>query len=54
MKKRQLKSLQLNKNTISNLNATRILGGVNNLEEEGSGVQGCQGMATRTACSASC
>ncbi|MFC4636375.1 hypothetical protein ACFO3O_20885 [Dokdonia ponticola] len=53
MKKRHLKSLELNKNTISNLTATRVLGGVG-FAEEGSGVEGCQGMATRTACSTGC
>ncbi|WP_299216657.1 class I lanthipeptide [uncultured Dokdonia sp.] len=54
MKKKNLKSLSLHKNTISKLNAIQVLGGINNLEEEGSGVEGCQGMATRTACSTAC
>ncbi len=53
MKKKHLKSLSLHKKTISKLNATQVLGGAN-LAEEGSGVQGCQGMATRTACSNAC
>lgn len=53
MKKNQLTSLTLHKKTISKLNATQILGGVG-FAEEGSGVEGCQGMATRTACSTGC
>jgi hypothetical protein len=54
MKKKNLKSLSLHKNTISKLSATRVLGGGPEFAEEGSNVQGCQGLATRTACSTAC
>ncbi len=55
MKKKNLKSLSLHKNTISQLNATRVQGGFGpEFAEEGSNVQGCQGLATRTACSTAC
>ena len=58
MKKQNLKSLTINKQTISKINAQAISGGKNALEEvsgsggsgNGSGVQGCQGCATRCPC----
>ena len=54
MKKNNLKSLSLHKNTISQLNAKQVLGGRPPFAEEGSNVQGCQGLATRTVCSNAC
>lgn len=53
MKKKNQKFLSLSKNTISKLSSMKIVGGVA-LEEQHSTVQGCQGAATRTACSNAC
>ncbi|MFT5891681.1 MAG: hypothetical protein ACI9Y7_001788 [Dokdonia sp.] len=53
MKKKNQKSLSLNKSTISRFTAMKVLGGVA-FEELHSTAQGCQGAATRTACSNAC
>lgn len=50
MKKRNLNSLCLNKKTILKFNLAEVVGGVNRSPVEHSGVQGCQGTATRYPC----
>ncbi len=54
MKKKNLKSLSLHKNTISKLSATNVLGGRPPFAEEGTNDQECQSLTTVVLCSIAC